>query len=233
MKTNFLFFTVFALLVFVQACKKDDSQTLGASTAPVVKTFISDAGNDGVIINSTPKVVQDYYAGGQGKEITIGWNASGYAMRGFLSFDISSIAPSSENKLVVDEAVLKVYEANTNLLPFTAVGARSVVCYLLDYGTLDATDYNMPTKDFCGTLATASAGVLSEKSLAVNSALASLLTSNPTTNKFQFRLQFSTDDNVSNTGPLSQAMWNVFAGDETGLLNYRPVIVVKYHYEKK
>ena len=126
------------------------------------KSFISEVDNEGIITNSTPRVFTPYYAGGQGKEITIGWNAQGHAMRGFLSFDFSGIKPTSGDVLVIDRALLKVYEANTNMLPFNGDGVRTVECYLVDYQNLDISDFDLQATDNCGTVAVTGYSVLTE-----------------------------------------------------------------------
>lgn len=220
-----------SLFIAVQGCKKDDESEIKIQTQ--TKTFISEGANDGIILNSTPKLVKDYYSGGQGKEITIGWDANGFAMRGFISFDVLSISPSTDKVLVIEDAVLKVYEANTNLNPFSGDGFRTVDCFLVDYKTLDINDYDDQYLGKCGVIASSGYSVLTEHPLNVTTQVASLIKSYPSTNKFQFRLQISSDGNVSNDSSLKQAMWNIFSGDETQLADYRPVLVIKYHYVKK
>jgi len=222
-------FLLFVLTVFVFSCKKDDD----TQTQPQTKVFISESAIDGIIINSSPRQVNDYYSGGQGKEITIGWDVNGFAMRGFISFNASGIAPNSSNVLVIDEAVLRVYEANTNLQPFTGDGIRTVDCYLVDYKTLDANDYDDQYWDKCGVIASTGFNVLTEHSLNVTTQLVSLIKAYPSTSQFQFRLEFSSDDNVVKSSMLTQAMWNIFSGDETGFADYRPTLTIKYHFEKK
>ena len=52
-------------------------------TVSPIKTFYSEAANDGIVINSSPRQVKDYDTGPQGKRISMGWNASGYARSNF------------------------------------------------------------------------------------------------------------------------------------------------------
>jgi hypothetical protein len=196
------------------------------------RSFISDVDNEGYIANSKQKVLFPYYAGGQGKEITIGWNGQGYAMRGFISFDFSWIKPKNGEQLIIDKAVLKVFEANTNMHPFNGDGERTVQCYLLDYQDLDPNDFDIQPIDNCGTIAVTGYSVLTEHPLVVTSKLVSLLSEKPATTQFQFRLQFTSDDQPGAGSELKQSMWNIFAGSEVQKAAYRPVLVLKYHYRK-
>jgi hypothetical protein len=196
------------------------------------KSFISEVDNEGIITNSTPKVFTPYYAGGQGKEITIGWNAQGQAMRGFLSFDFSGIKPKPGDVLVIDRVLLKVYEANTNMHPFNGDGVRTVECYLVDYQALDISDFDLQAVDNCGTIAVTGYSVLTEHPLVVTSKVSALLLAKPSASKIQFRLQFTSDDNLADGSPLKQSMWNIFAGEEISKAGYRPVLQIKYHYNK-
>lgn len=72
--------------------------------------------------------------------------------------------------------------------------------------------------------------VLKEYPLKVTSFLNSFHQANPSVTKFQFRLQFLPDGNVTPPSPLTSSMWNIFAGDETQKAAYRPTLSVKYHY---
>lgn len=215
-----------ASLILFSSCHKDEQSVL-------TKTIISSGSSDGIIHNSSPRTLQDYYNGGQGKEITIGWDANGKAMRGFISFDISAIAPASDQILIIDKAIVKVFEANTNLNPFSGDGARTVECYLVDYGSLDINDYDSQYIDHCGTITSTGYDVLEEHDLDVTNNVGDLLTAYPATSYFQFRLQFSSDSNVIDGSTLDQAMWNIFSGDETSFSDYRPAMELLYHYGKK
>jgi hypothetical protein len=203
-----------------------------SKTQYFTKSLISETDNEGIITNSKPRVFTPYYAGGQGKEITIGWNAQGKAMRGFLSFDISGIKPKSGDVLVIDRAMLKVYEANTNMHPFNGDGVRTVECNLVDYQDLDINDFDLQAIDNCGTIAVTGYSVLTEHPLVVTSKVSALLLAKPSASKIQFRLQFTSDDNLADGSPLKQSMWNIFAGEEISKAAYRPVIQIKYHYNK-
>jgi hypothetical protein len=198
----------------------------------LTKSFISDADNEGYITNSNPKVLFPYYSGGQGKEITIGWDAQGFAMRGFISFNVSGLKSKNGEQLVIDKATLKIFEANTNMHPFNGDGQRSVQCYLVDYQDLDPNDFNIQPIDNCGTIAINGYSVLTEHPLVVSQKLTALMQTNPSTTKFQFRLQFTNDDNLSEGSQLKQSMWNIFAGSEDRKMAYRPLLVIKYHYRK-
>ena len=222
------FLVVLHFLLIVAGCKKDDD---GSKSVKIVST----ASNDGFIVNSNPDVLQDYHTGSQGKEIRIGWNGLGYVMRGFLSFDLTTILPANTNDeiLVVEQAVLKVYESNTNLHPFDADGVRTVQVELVEYGTLTAADYNTNSISNCGLIADWGYNVLQEHHLDVTTRVKTYLNANPNPDVLQFMLHFTDDDNVDpDTSPLEANMWNIFSGDETQLDEYVPVLEVKYHYEK-
>jgi hypothetical protein len=75
-----------------------------------------------------------------GDEMEVGIDASDNAQRGFVSFDFSSIKPSSGDLEVVS-AVFTVYMANFNLLPYDKLGP--VLIDRVDFGTsLDGTDWS-------------------------------------------------------------------------------------------
>ncbi len=216
----------FLLPLFVSATTVDNKIQF------FTKSFVSDTDNEGYITNSNPKVHFPYYSGGQGKEITIGWDAQGFAMRGFISFNFSGIKSKNGEQLIIDKATLKVFEANTNMHPFNGDGQRSVQCYLLDYQDLDPNDFNIQPIDNCGTIAINGYSVLTEHPLVVTQKLTALMQTNPATTKFQFRLQFTNDDNLAEGSQLKQSMWNIFAGSEDRKMAYRPILVIKYHYRK-
>ena len=226
---NFCNFILCAILLmlFMTACGKDDV------TFSQSKEFISLAGDDGYIVNSPTRIVHNYYTGPQGKSLNIGWNGLGYAMRSFISFDVSDVFPKANKELVIEEAVLSVYENNTNNNPFNGLGVRVVNCYLLDYGDLDKSDYDLKPFADCGTITTQGSNVLKEYTLIVTSFLNNYHLANPTKTKFQFRLQFIPDGNVKVPSPLTNAMWSVFSGDEAQMTKYRPKLMIKYHYRDK
>ena len=231
MKTkHFFLFILAAALLLLSACGDDDD----GITISQTKTFVSVGANDGIIVNSPTRIVKDYYPGVQGYSITIGWDGNGSAMRGFLSFDVSSIIPSSDKTLVIDEALLRTYESNTNMNPFNASGIRTVNCYLLNYGTLDISDYDRAPIADCGVMAHDGHNVLKEHALNVTQPLNGFVNDYPAEKHFQFRLQFIPDENVKPLTALSSAMWNIFSGDETGSkVKYCPTLEIKYHYKKK
>lgn len=223
---NSVVFYAFTLLILVSGFMPDPKpQTF-------TKTMISEPDNEGYIVNSKPKIFFPYYGGGQGKEIPIGWDGQGFAMRGFISFDFSGIRPKPGEILVIDRALLKVYEANTNMHPFNGDGARTVQCYLVDYQNIDAEDFDAQPIDNCGTIAVNGYSVLTEHPLVVTAKLSAYYAAHPSISKFQFRLQFSGDDNLSEGSQLKQSMWNIFSGEESGKAAYRPALVLKYHYLK-
>jgi len=220
---RYLLASLLALLL-TTACEKD------GVTVTQIRDFISLANDDGYIENLSNRVVHSYYTGPQGRALNVGWNGTGHAMRGFISFDLSDIMPPASRELVIDEALLKMYEANTNMHPFDGAGMRAVNCYLLEYGSLDKSDYDLAPFADCGTITSWGYNVLKEYPLKITSFMNSFHQANPTTTKFQFRLQFVPDGNVTPPSPLTSAMWSFFAGDETAKTDYRPTLTIKYHY---
>ncbi len=224
MKTKKNYGVIAATIVLFFACEKD-----GITITPI-KNFISEGNVDGYIENLTTPVVHDYYSAPQGKSLCVGWNGNGYSMRGFLSFNIAEIMPASGKELIIDDAVLQVYESNTNMHPFDGSGTRVVNCYLVNYDTLDKTDYTQASLADCGIIATWGYNVLEEHALKVTTPVNNFIKANPTGSKIQFRLQFVPDGNVQTPSPLTNSMWLIFSGDETGKSDYRPKLTIKYHY---
>ncbi len=196
------------------------------------KTFRSEAVADGYITSAKNNIVSDYFGGSQGKEILIGWNSTGQTMRGFVSFDVSGILPVEGEQLVIDNAVLSIYQANWNKSPFNRSGERAVECYLMEYDALDGADFDGRTIANCGVIAANYGDVLNEFPLNVTTSLNKNLSSMSMPGKFQFRLQFTSDDK---SGELAGADWDIFSGDQELMAgnDFRPKLTVKYHYQKK
>ncbi|MBW6497617.1 MAG: hypothetical protein K0B09_04455 [Bacteroidales bacterium] len=216
-------------MMLLAACESDD----GSIVATKIETFVSLGGDDGYIENLSNRVVHDFYSHSQGKSLLIGWNATGHSMRSFISFDVSDIMPGSNRELIIDEAILKVYESNTNMHPFDGAGTRVVNCFMVMYGSLDASAYDLIPLADCGTIATWGYNVLKEYPLNLTTTLNNFLKTYPTFTKFQFRLQFIPDGNVNLPSPLSSGIWAIFSGDETARPDYRPQLTIKYHYKNK
>jgi hypothetical protein len=225
MNKKYLLYLAISLLFI--SCKKDKDESTNNTITSQTVTIISSGTLDGHIINSTPKTIKDAE-----NTLDMGWSG-GKTMRSFLSFDISNII-SSGKKLVIEKAILKVYEYNTNMLPFTGEGVDRVVeTYLIDYGTLDATDFDKTTIANCGVLTNTGYNVLKEYTQNVTTYVVNYLGSYTAVTKLQFRLQFTHNDNVPTTSTLEDAMWRIYSGDDQGATYnpYRPVIVITYHWE--
>ncbi|HEX3010395.1 MAG TPA: hypothetical protein VHO90_22575, partial [Bacteroidales bacterium] len=165
--------------------------------------------------------------------LDIGW-IGGASTRSFLTYDLVGITPPVQRVLKVEKVVLKVYEKNTNMLPFTGEGIQRVVeVYLLNYGTLDATDFDRATSENCGVITNTGYSVLKEYTLDVTGPVNRYLASGGTISRLQFRLQLTHNDNVNTTtSTLGQAMWSLFSGEDQADLNdYRPRIDVTYKWE--
>lgn len=221
------------IFLFFAACKDDDT----GLKITEIKDFYSVGSEDGYIEymgqNKKPDV-KGYYNHTQGKTLCTGWNANGRPMRSFLSFDISGISGTDNKVLIIDEAILSVYEANTNMNPFNADGIRTVDCFLISYETLSPNSYDMAPVASCGTITGSGHNVLKEYPLNVTGALNNYLKENPKTNRFQFRLQFIPDESTEALSKLSSAMWLIFSGKEDGSKkDYRPKLTIKYYYRDK
>jgi hypothetical protein len=197
----------------------------------IQKTVRLMATDGGFIINSEPMLVEEYIDGPQGRELRVGWDESGSAMRSFLTFDMKPISALPEQDLIIDWAVLKVFEANTNLHPFNGDGNRNVKVDFLDFGTLDATDFDLEETDYCGVIAKDGYNVLEEYSLDVTRLVASQYEKGSTTDSeslpLQFRLQLSKDENTYNEN-LMKSHWSFFSKDEQEYTDYVPVLIVGY-----
>jgi hypothetical protein len=232
-KIVFRLLIAFLAIVSIISCSKSDDEPLVTQT----KTILSSASLDGSIENYTIKTPNTSYY-----RLQIGWNG-GYASRAFLSFDLSSVLPTAaDQKMVIEKAVLKVYEQNTNMMPFTGEGGNRVVeTYLLNYGTtLTGSAFGQATLANCGVIAVTGYSVLTEHPLDVTSFVSAYYngsyTGSPyTATQFQFRLQFTNNDNVNSSSTLDNAMWCIYSGDDQGanLNPYRPVLQLIYHYEKR
>lgn len=189
------------------------------------------ATDGGFIINAEPKVVEEYIAGPKGRELRVGWDETGSAMRSFLTFDMKPITALPEQDLIIDWAVLKVFEANTNLHPFDGDGNRNVRVDVLEYGTLNAADFDLEESDYCGVIAKNGYNVLEEYSLDVTRLVASRFEKGTVTGsenlRLQFRLQMSKDENTSSEN-LEKSDWSFFSTDEQEYTDYIPVLIVGY-----
>ena len=216
----------------IMGCKKD----------PVTYTQSFTPSEDGFISKSSgiSYSVEDFALGAADKhELRIGWNTDGHPMRAFLTFDISAINDNINGIYEFDQVVLKVYESNTNLLPFTGDnGQRTVDIDFVNYTNLEPTAYDRPAMVEAGTIASNGFNVLAEYSLDVTTEFINyfsirnypqLINTEPLL--IQFRLQFSDDEVVIDplTSELAGAMWNIFSMEdplEGGA--YVPVLEVTY-----
>lgn len=208
------------------ACSEDDTVT------KIVDLKVSE---DGFIINSSPRMVLQSMTGGQGEELRVGWDEEGKAMRAFLSFDLGQVLPADDEVLTINSAILKVYEANTNLHPFDGEGQdRTVEVELMDYGALDQNDFAANAYATCGTIADLGYNVLAEYSLDVTAQVKDYYQENLSNNEtVQFRLHFTGDNIVDASGSneLVSSMWNIFAQEEGN--DYVSILTMNYTIAKK
>ncbi|HEX3008118.1 MAG TPA: hypothetical protein VHO90_10930 [Bacteroidales bacterium] len=223
MKLKYLLFL--AVSAIAVSCSKSDDEDEPVSETI---TFLSNKDLDGHIVNSTPRTVKNAES-----RLDIGWTG-GASTRSFLTYDLVGITPPVQRVLKVEKVVLKVYEKNTNMLPFTGEGIQRVVeVYLLNYGTLDASDFDRATSENCGVITNTGYSVLKEYTLDVTGPVNRYLASGGSISRLQFRLQLTHNENVNTTtSTLGQAMWSLFSGEDQADLNdYRPRIDVTYKWE--
>jgi hypothetical protein len=215
---------VSVLVGFMLPIYSQESDTISESVRIV-------AAGDGTIINSDPISVTDYFQGPQGKELRIGWDDSGFATRSFLTFDISSIAPGPGEQIIIDRAILRVYESNTNLHPFDGDGNRAVKVDFLDYGTLDPDDFSLNEVSYCGFITDQGYNVLNAYSLNITELVANEyakgISAESIIEQLQFRLSLSKDANTSNKN-LIKSHWSIFSIDERDYTDYAPVLLLQY-----
>lgn len=210
------YFLIFTFLLL--SCNEEDQ--IG-----VTRTFRPHL--DATIINSDPPEIHNYFNGSQGKEIRVGWNDEGKSMRSFINFDLNDILPSYNQELTIDSAVFRVYEANTRLLPFQ--GNRSVLVSLINSRVIREEDFDTPIVALCGIIASNSYGVLNEYILDVTEVLNSYINSTDgEVEKLTFRLQFTSDGNISNPdqSSLDGSSWSIFAREDDG--GYTAALEIKY-----
>jgi len=222
---------IFLSLSIITACDKGDPGT----SYTISKTVFLNPDFDGTVINSSPREVVGYFDGSQGPDIRMGWNAKGEGMRSFISFDLNPILPVSGEELLIKRAILKVYEANTNLHPFNGDGKnRTVQVSIVECNTLDGTDFDLSPLASCGTIASWGYNVLEEHALNVTTALSDYYNSDQDNiQQAQFRLQFTNDENLTDPShsDLSASMWNIFAEEKNN--EYIPVLEIDYQITKK
>jgi len=213
-----------AAAIAITSCKKDNDDAIVTKTI----TVLSDADLDGHIINSSPSVVNS-----TDDRLLMGWSG-GIPSRSFISFDISEIAPAEDKTLVIEKVVLMVYEQNTNMSPFDGADdtSRVVEAYLVNYGSLDKTDYNKEAFANCGVITNAMGGVLHEFTLNVTEFVGDYLQQNSSSTNIQFRLQL-THDNIATEHVMNSAGWYIYSGEDQGNTynRYRPVLDITYHLE--
>lgn len=102
----------------------------GRTNCPITVTLNSTRGLDGYVTSTGSAVTWS--------QAMVGDNSANIAVRGFLSFDISSIPPSAN----IISATLRAYQEGVNGTPYADLG--NVIVDHLDYGTtLDGTDYDL------------------------------------------------------------------------------------------
>lgn len=211
---------VLCVAILCTACGGAD-----AGDGPSTETFYSEAAQEGMITKGTFLDVDSFRDGAQGRELRAGWNDNDYAMRAYLSFDVSSIIPSGDS-LVIDKATVTVYESNTSNLPFNADWFG---LYYLEYGVLEGDDYNSDGT-FCAIIADSGYNTLKAYSVDVSEEV--VLYFDPAgETRIQFCIRNHNTSDTTPSGLTGNDYWAIFAGSEVDLPEYRPKLVVEYHLE--
>ncbi len=232
-KLNLLFKSILIMILLssISFCKKKDDNP---SILSFTKTFVSEGENDGYIINTPTPTLHDYYNYGGDHCLLMGWDDNGYAIRSFLSFDISSIIPKDNKELIIEHAYLKTAQCGWTIgHPFNEDGIRNVNTYLVEYGELDTGDFDIEIIDDCGVLATKGASPISHYDLNVKNMLKNYIAGKPGVSSIQFRLQFNPGDNVPANSALSGSYWRILSGDPQGTVmdDYSAMLEITYHYK--
>jgi hypothetical protein len=190
--------------------------------------------SDGFIVNNTPVSTHDFHEGSQGRELRIGWDYEGGSMRALLEFDISSLSSTDpQDSLVIESAVLRVIESNTNLHPFDGDNTTRVVkVYALAPGDISPDGFSAKHIYSCGTLTGKGYNVLEDYNLGIGNVLTLYTQNYPQYKTIRFRLQFTEDQNVRNPdeSELDGSMWNIFSSEED---RWKPRLFLKYRFDKK
>jgi hypothetical protein len=204
-------FLLLAVLLGFSSCKKDKDKD-DIKNVSLTPEF------DGFIVNSSPRGLTQSANGNCGSNLHIGWNLSGESIRSIISFDISSIIPNNGETLVVNKAVLKVYECNTSNHPFDGDNTtRTVEVSLIENGALSVSDYDVTEIAACGTIASWGYLENEEHTLSVISAMETFFNSGATDlSSLKFRIQFTNDDNVADTdnSDLDGSLWQIYAEEQ-------------------
>ena len=138
-------------------------------------------------------------------------------MRGFLSFDLSSL-PSGTT---VKKATLRIYQKSVTGTPYT--GANSLIVDHLDYGdSLEAADYDRSAlSSNIGTLTQNSA--IEWKDLAVTDSIKNDLSAGRTRSQFRIRFSQETDGDGSEDIAYFESQENYFGTGNT------PQLVIEYY----
>jgi hypothetical protein len=183
---------------------------------PQTETIISTASLDGDVTS----------AGGVTKTadvMNVGDTLTNYGSRGFVSFDVNSIAPPATDDFDVSSVTLKLTMENDFWDPITDLG--NVVVELVEYGTsLDASDYSATAIGSPVVLATTT-GVLVDFEADVTSLVQDYIASGDADSlvRWQFRLRPATNE-TDNDGVTDETSW----GTAEYVDGYRPTLIVTY-----
>ena len=197
------------------------------------KTLSISADNNFTIINADPEESVPFFDGDEGKELRIGWNKAGHAMRSFVVFNLPDIKTKPAQELTFGRALLIVHESNTVLHPFGENRNRSIQVDMMRFEPIDSLDFNSEAFSKCGAITSWGYNVLKDYALNVNTAFRNFYFADSLKkNKVCFRLRIDADNNVSdiNSSPLDGSMWNIFAIENK---QFAPVLVIKYTITEK
>ena len=164
-------------------------------------------------------------------EMEIGRNASGYGVRGFLTFDVSTVVPLDDTEAIeLVSADLSVYENNVNLDPWDSMGNARLE--IVDAGdTLDVADFDRAAIADAG-LASSASSWLEFHALSVTPAVQQVLDDTdpsalPELQWLQFRVRFE-DDTDTNDATLTNHHWDLNTAEATEPAASGPELTLVY-----
>ena len=164
------------------------------------------------------------------KEILVGWDDDGNALRSIIGFDISSLQLPNDS-LVIYSAKLKVYESNTLNNPFD--NGHKIRAYILNEPVEGKNAFACKAETDCGVLTDYSGGLLYEYTLDITDAVFRYRNKGCSNNgKLYFRLQLDFEDLYT----IPSGIWGIVAREDTFEHNgvtFAPKLELEYYYLSK
>lgn len=162
-----------------------------------------------------------------GDEMEIGRNDSGLGVRGFVTFDIADLRPAEGEVVVVEDAVLSVYENNFNLLPWDEMGRA--LLEIVVYDDLDAAAFDAPAIGGF-VVASTDSDFLDFHLIEVDEAVQRIFDEDPSDGQAQFRIRFE-DDSDTTDPTLDDHHWDLNTAEATEPADSGPTLTLELRYE--